>query len=328
MRIISLLIICLCFLLPLVSAVSYDSILTEGDVQSLDFGDLYIIAPENVYFGEEFSIVAGIEILNASSQTNILSLNGLTEEVTPTIWAENTNNGGSFLIHEWNITLWNPETFSLRIENNQQETFSKEFLYNPEFKKAKTTDVISSESHTYSLPENDVSTEARVALAGVDKKYSQLEFQQMQKSAEEKFTATKRVEKILETYDDNSTQTKTVVTISVNVNEGFEGSYVDIVEVIPKDVVDKAKKIITIPESFVVKEDPVIMWHVTGVQADVSYEVASDVEVTGHTVMISSMVAADTDSSFPWKIVGPLLIIPLIAGIIVFFAKFEPKTKN
>ena len=54
----------------------------------------------------------------------------------------------------------------------------------------------------------------------------------------------------------------------------------------------------------------------------------NDVKVTGHTVMISSMTTSEENYKFPWKIIGPLLVIPLIAGFIVFFARFEPKTKK
>ena len=314
-------------LLPLISAVSYDSVTTNGILQDYDAENIYLISPDSIHFGEEFSIIIGVEVNTTLSKSRDFYLDGSLQD--PVVMGVDTPEGKTFAIYEWNITPWNNQVYVLRGVMDDAEFFRKEIFLNLKDRIVVNSELISSEDIDLTSTESTIITEARLALAGKNSQYSLVEFDQMIKLAKESHDLTKRVDKVLETYEDNTSKVKTIVTISVGSKEGYEISGVDIIEVIPKESVSGAKMIKSSPLAFVLEEDPVIMWHVTGVQKDITYEVEGDVAATGNTVMISSLsVDKGKEQTFPWRIIGPLLVIPLIAGIIVFFARFEPKTKK
>lgn len=318
--------ICFLLLLPLISATSYDSVTTNGVLQDYKAENIYVVAPDSIHFGEEFSIIVGIEINTSISKTRNFYLDGSSQD--PVISGVDTPKGKTFAIYEWNITPWNNQEFVLRGVMNNAEFFRKEIHLNLKNKVVINSKLLSSNFVDLATTQDNATiTKARVALAKKNSQYSPIEFDQMIKLAKESHDLTKRVDKVLETYEDNTSKVKTIVTISVSSKEAYKNSSVDVIEVIPKDTISDAKMIKLSPSSFVLKEDPIIMWHVTGVKKNITYEIEKDVAVTGNTIMVSSL-SADKKSGqiFPWRIIGPLLVIPIIAGIIVFFARFEPKS--
>lgn len=326
MRYSIILILGLCLLLPLSSALTFDEVTSIGELQDYALEDAYIISPEKIYFGEEFSFVVGVAVNSSLNASRTIVLEGVVIE--PIISAVNTPEGDSFAIYEWVITPWRDSESTLRIEMDGIVTFSKDIDFSLDKRVPVNSQVIDSEIVEEVVVSDDNELEARVALAKAGFQYSSLEFELMQELALEQFVLEKKIEKIVETYDDNSSATKTKVVLVAKAKDGFGDQGIDIIEVISKDAASHAYMIKSSPQAQVIKEDPVIMWHVSGVESEVTYEIQNDVDVTGNTVVISSLTAPEEKQSFPWKVAAPLLIIPLIAGFIVFFARFEPKTKK
>jgi len=326
MRFLAIMGICLLILLPLISATSYESITTNGVLQDYKAENIYLVAPDSIHFGENFSIIIGIEVNSNISKTRDFYLDGTLQK--PVISGVNTPEGKSFAIYEWNITPWNNQFLTLRGLMNNSEFFRKEINLNLKKKVVVNSKLLSSKIINLSKTPNDSISKARIALAGKNSQYSVLEFNQMIKFAKERYDLSKRVDKVLETYEDNTSKVKTIVTISLDSKKAYGNAGVDIIEIIPKDVVSDAKMIKSSPLAFVLKKDPIIMWHVTGSQKNISYEIEKDVAATGNTVMVSSLSSnKESKQTVSWRIIGPLLVIPLIAGVIVFFARFEPKSK-
>lgn len=319
--------ICLLLALPFVGAITYDSVTTNGVLQDYKAENIYLISPDSIHFGEEFSIIMGVEINTSISKNRDFYLDGTTQK--PTILGVDTPKGKTFAIYEWNITPWSNQDLVLRGIMNNTEFFRKEINLSLENKVVVSSKLLSSEFVNLSNTQDEVINKARNALAVNNSEYSPLEFEQMIKLAKKSYNLTKRVDKVLETYEDNTSKVKTIITISVNSKKSYEGNSADIIEVIPKNVVTNAKMIKSSPLAFVIKQDPVIMWHVTGTKKNITYEIEKNVEATGNTIMISKLnTNKKPEQTFPWKIISPLIAIPLIAGIIVFFARFEPKTKK
>jgi hypothetical protein len=95
---------------------------------------------------------------------------------------------------------------------------------------------------------------------------------------------------------------------------------------IPKEIIENAEMIKSRPEAEVLKEDPVIMWHVKSNET-INYELPKQANITGNTVaVVSEVINEQEKTKFSWKIIFPILIIPIIAGIMIFFAKYEPES--
>ena len=137
-----------------------------------------------------------------------------------------------------------------------------------------------------------------------------------EQSAQGKATVSKTV-----THEKQDEDVSTKVTITITPIENQ--TELDIVEVIPKSVAMNARELIYNIEPRILEEDPVIMWHLSDIEAPVnlSYRVEKNVSVVGNTILLSD----DVKSDFDWRTLLPLLFIPLFGGIVLIFSKAKDK---
>ena len=309
---------------------NYDYLSSHGEKIILPFGEGFLIYPEETFFGNSYEIILGIKINKTSTDSKKdIALTGMSYDVQPIVWAETTDDESSFLIYQWNVDIWDVENPSLIIYQDESIIYKNNFLFKSEKRPVMKKEILNSETINLSLEKNDEDelNKARTELYVEGLKYSKLEFEQMNKKALNNYAVEKHIETIKETYENNETKIKTKVTIILN-KISDEKTSVDIIEFIPKDIVSEARMIDSNPRFSVIKEDPVIMWHITETDKNISYEINDDVKATGNTILISQLTSESETESFPWKTLAPILLIPLIAGIIVFFGRFEPKTKK
>jgi hypothetical protein len=118
---------------------------------------------------------------------------------------------------------------------------------------------------------------------------------------------------------------KTVWTIKVDFKEGVLGAKdVYVYEEVPKEGAQTFNEIINAnPRFTVLKEDPIIMWHFAEVDEpiEITYE-TSQASITGAATIVT---AEDIERGTPWGVIIPIVLIPIIAGIIIFFSRFNKK---
>jgi hypothetical protein len=114
-------------------------------------------------------------------------------------------------------------------------------------------------------------------------------------------------------------------TYTINLDDA---GYTDvrIVEFIPKEVASDVSDIyFSIQPTTVLDADPVVMWHLDDLDdAQVSYSVPGEQDVTGNTVI----VAKQEEKTSVWRILAPLLVIPIVGALIIFFSQFSPEEKK
>ncbi len=94
---------------------------------------------------------------------------------------------------------------------------------------------------------------------------------------------------------------------------------VTIIEYIPKEIAQSAQDItFTILPTTVLADDPLIMWHFAAVdeRIDLEYKVSGDVQATGNTI---ATVETGPETTTPWHIILPVIIIPLLILLLVIF---------
>ena len=141
-----------------------------------------------------------------------------------------------------------------------------------------------------------------------------------QEKAKETFTIQKEITvKEVTTKDDE----KFIATeIKIRVQPKENETTIDVVEVISKEVAQHVSELAFSRAPIILEDDPVIMWHLEDVHepVELTYTVAKNTSLTGNTILL-----AESEQSFDWEILLPLLFIPLLAIIIVFFNHFHNK---
>ena len=103
---------------------------------------------------------------------------------------------------------------------------------------------------------------------------------------------------------------------------------VTIYESIPKSAVDSTDKIKFSVAPIIIKKDPLIVWHFEEIESkkDLSYEVNGEVEDLDKKVesIAYSEGITKKNKSLP-SLLLPVLIIPLLGFVMVFFTKFVKK---
>lgn len=101
-------------------------------------------------------------------------------------------------------------------------------------------------------------------------------------------------------------------------------------EEIPKSFAATADEIIKYSSNWeVIRDDPLIVWHFDELRspARIEYEVRKEVSVeeinASRTVVVADTIGDEELEVSLWKILLPLLLIPLVAAIVVFFSGFE-----
>ncbi len=117
---------------------------------------------------------------------------------------------------------------------------------------------------------------------------------------------------------DNTSFIVTQVTLTIQPKKNE--STIDVVEVIPKEIAQNVAELAFSLSPIILQGDPIIMWHLENVNTPVelTYTVAKNTSLTGNTVLLSGK-----NQSFQWDILLPLLFVPLLAGIIIFFNNFH-----
>lgn len=315
--------IILLIILISISAVSaitpWNEVVQEGEEYPTTIGSLYLLQPTDVIQGEE-AVVSVLIVLNSSQIDGNLRLEGAPS--TYEFEAGDTFENDSYFQQEWLVDISNFDTtMNLVLEINEKIIFEKEFLI--EAKRIIEEEVI---DYRFVTVEEGNKEEVRGFLEQKGRKFSALEFDQAVNKANEQVQINKEIIIKEITFDDRTTRIKSSVVLTIkplNVENP-----IDVVELIPKEIAENVKELEFSPKPIVLQEDPVIMWHLENLDEDtqLEYEVKGNLSLTGNTVLVAQTVNEDIKGkSFPWRIVAPLLIIPIIGIIIIYFARFEPK---
>lgn len=318
----------LVFLLLLVSVQAiYEEVLElplqyPGDTGEVGF---HFSKPDVVTQGVEFEILLIFEDGVAAETINIQIFKGEEELsgdiIIPTIFTQ------SRVGRLWTDSLEADSTYELRYTLSDGTIWSEEFSIrvNPKV----VVDRLLQETiyNPNTITENQ--KEFLVGLlvdAGFD--YTLGTFLEEETQANQQASVEKKVFVETVVYSDDSTTTQTVVVLDVRVEDVL--SNLRIIETIPKDFASHVDNISFSQEPIVLEEDPVVMWHLEGVEEErLQYSIEGNVSLTGNTILLTSVVdEEERDEVAPSRDLWlPILLIPLIAMIIIFFSKFNPNKK-
>ncbi len=310
-------------LLPLGLAV-YEEVLDE-DVVLVDGAQLYVQKPASVFEGNSFEIVL-IPVIDEEGIEFEVSLKKDGEELEKTILIEEVYANQTTVV-VWNDSIQEDTEYTLTYQriggDSSDQTFTitsrdkvivdrslQEKIYSPneitDNQRNKLIQLLEEQNYKYSLGEF-IEDEARASeLVELDKKVY--------------------VETLI--YNDESTTTRTVVVIDVEAQEPLLD--LKIIETIPKDFAFHIDELFFSVDPIILEEDPVVMWHLEGIENErIEYSVQGNASLTGNTILVSSVVDEkdEESNSIPTGVLLPLLLIPLIAAIIIFFSKYAPKKK-
>ena len=128
-------------------------------------------------------------------------------------------------------------------------------------------------------------------------------------------------------YEDGTERDETIVTLRIVPEEPLRT--LQIIEHIPKEFAGTVRQIIVNEQPTVLDPDPVIMWHLEDVSepVEITYTTEKSVDLTGNTVLLAETVAETKQQMINWKLVAPLVLIPLIALLVIYFERFSSKKK-
>ncbi len=153
------------------------------------------------------------------------------------------------------------------------------------------------------------------------------EIKNFQSTAEKLTTFTKLRTYQQTTYEDGTTRDETIIILRIVPEELITS--LDVIEHIPKNFASRATYLQTDTPFTTLQDDPVIMWHLEDVTQPIEliYTIDKTTEVTGNTVLLAQTTDNPKHPDINWRLVAPLLIIPLVALFILYFEKFSPKKK-
>jgi hypothetical protein len=124
------------------------------------------------------------------------------------------------------------------------------------------------------------------------------------------------LQRIIHENDTSFLATEVRITITPKKNK----TAISIIEVIPKEFAAHVSELAFSIQPTILEEDPVVMWHLEDVTqpTTITYTVAKNTSLTGNTVALG--VAPRV---IRWELLFPLLFIPLLAGIIIFFNRVQ-----
>lgn len=324
----SLIILSLLLLLPLTQAV-YEDILGTTEAYLVDDGELYFKKPHIAYEGSlfEMSLLPDINETNIEIDIDLYKDGKLLEKTFSTIDFE----GETKILIIWSDALTEDTNYKLTYEKNGKRTFEQEFVVLS--KEKIVVDRLLKE--TVYIPQVKTDNQREYLIDFLKESnfdYDLDKFIREENSARAFIDLDKKV--FIETlvYNDNSTAVRTVIVIDLKSEKNFQ--YVRIIETIPKDFAAHVSELTSSDEFTVLEEDPIIMWHIENMdEKRIQYSVQGNATLTGNTILLTSVDAetdgVDLDKKSSANIVFPLLMIPLVAGIIIFFSKFsKSRTKS
>lgn len=314
----------------LVLGESIEEIMTQGSVHAFDFGSIYLLHPEQSYQRDNFTIsLAYFQTTNEHVTGDIyLYRNG--EKIPSHNSVADLENGDTYLLMEWNENLMQNASYKIEFVVNEEKVFSEEFTVQVLEKTIISRTVEQNRVEEYSTTSDSTtsdSTNLNSSLEGVIKStqsYSDLEYETARENAKKHADIKKTLEKEKIIFMDNTSLT--ISTIKITIKPDANVVSMKLIEDIPKNIATNVSQLNFSSQPIILKDDPIIMWDLKDINETrtLSYEVEKDVAVTGNTVLLAN-VAKDQEKSFNWNILFALLLIPIIAGILIYFSKFAPK---
>ncbi|MFW5866007.1 MAG: hypothetical protein ACOCU6_02850 [Nanoarchaeota archaeon] len=327
---------CLLILSSVVSAIpTFETVTEKGFIENIVSGDknhlMYIYRDSNVTEGHEYSI-STVSFLNTSQNATIelglFSENGTRINMTH-FRADDTENNETFYMVSWNMTPEEDTTYTLHLTIDDDLIYERDMTVSVVERVVEDRDVVENNIRLDSIPieDEDIETVRNLLIEhGIE--YTPLELEEMKETGHEKVKARKKIRTETLSYDDNSSETKTTTTISITPKEeGLE--YIQVIEIIPKTVAEHSSQL-GYPdlEPVILDEDPVIMWHVDDPRPErdsVSYETSTNKSVTGNTILLAK--EGENDSGTNLNSLLAIILIPIVAGLIIYFNKFAPEKK-
>lgn len=309
--------------IALAADMTYEEVITQGEPYVFDQGTVYLHTPDVVRSQRVFDIDAVI-LYDSDYEEAFLNLERQGELLTPfNLDAQDNPENQTYVHSTWKDILDQNTTYTLTFGSGSQ---SIDFFVQVdplviidrfvEEEVVEQRDLLPSEQE-----------ELRQLLREKGYRYSPMEMEQLLEAGQQLIVLVKQktTEKIF--YDDQTARITTTYVIEAQPTEDM--NFIEIIEYIPKGIAQHASNLDYEQEPIVLEEDPVVMWHLEDVNEPVvvSYQSDKETNLVGNTIVLASStkyVETQQGSNF-WKIAILFILIPLVALIIIFFAKFEPK---
>lgn len=314
------LLVMLLLLVPLSSAVI--------DQEIIDDGVIIIDYPEYATIGEYYTV--SIRVNLESNSITALELK-TPESVTFDCAEQSCEAYYGFEMSTETIPFWftlelseprntvdeviseNTDFFFFQSPVGQQTLYNKKVTIIP--------DIEEIEEAIKSNPQ--IETEFRYLINEVAKIDITKEEFDRQKALAEKNFEIKKVAKLVNKVTESGRLLRTEWIIKViPKNDVKKAVNLYVIEEVPKEGAPTFNEIVNSNYRFsVLKEDPIIMWHFASVDKDtqIEYE-TSKASITGAATVV---LVEDVDKGAPWQVIVPIIIIPLIAGLILYFSRFK-----
>lgn len=300
----------------------FQEIINFQDVIMLEFdgGKLYIMSLNEQYEDTSFQIKTALILQKSNLRGNISIFDKTNNLLTSNFYAGETNLNETYILGVWQDRIQENTTYtyelylnnSLQIQGNFNISTLTNFIVNE----------VKTNIELKQTIEND--QELILLLENKDILLSNKEYQNLKNLANQQFSLNKSITHITRTYANQSTinftQTKIKLNNLTNLNS------VILIETIPKEMAEKVNDISLNNLNYIIlKDDPVIMWHLDNIENELIYEVKGEFQTTGRTTLLAE---TNLEKNNILKIILSLLLIPLIAIIIIYFSKFNINSKN
>lgn len=304
----------------------YDFFVDNAELISVDSGLLYLYAPNQTL--EKTNILMGAMFFPKTGFEGDLTLNQNGEELEKDFFVLDDAPGNeSYLIFEWNIYALEDAELTFLINSLEKVIYEKKlYLSVKERKLINRTFVQKTIPLTFEIPENLTDLRIKLSEKGFD--ITQKEFEKMQDSASYLEVA-KKVNKEILTYEGELIITKTKTTFNLG---NLNNNEIYIIENIDKSIAENTSEINFQIPPIILEEDPLIMWHIedSNIQ-EISYEIEKqgvvDEELTGNTILLSNSIDKQDKNDIK-KILLPLIIIPVIVAIVIYFGTVNVRKKK
>jgi hypothetical protein len=318
----------------------YNSIITDANFENVNFGNgkLYFYVPKKPYKYVDFDFVLLFVNENKSNiDVNILNKNvplefdlttGYVDKTKETFFAlyffkDNVDEEIVNYILSIDNKLTNElQTIPLTLETKENlviETQLDHFTQNQTF--------------DYNLSDLD---ELLNLLEKENFNFSKQELLNKISEANNDFELSTDVFLINQSFE--SKDVRTISRIILNINkkeindENFIYKNIYLIHKIPKEYSNNTKSVdFEIVPMKILKEDPLIMWQIADVEManKFTFEKETNSKITGETILIYDKESSKENFlSKTWmKIILPLLLIPFIAVLLIYFSRFSSKIK-
>jgi len=288
-----------------------------------DIGNVYLYYPRSVIVDEPFTVKAAMLFKEKGISGDMaLFNNGVVLEGN--FFAEDNEDEKAFFISSWNNVITKNESFQFSLLIDDKNLIDESF----EVRAIEKIVIDTVEEVIIIEDENNDDYELDNLIEIFEKNnmfYSKKELSKMidngKKIVVEKNLVITSVEYLDGSFDVFS---KIVLHIQENANV----SKLKIVEIIPKEFAKSTDDLKFNSNPVILEKDPVIMWHMENMteEKELYYEVKGNKSITGNSIfMVENDFDFEDDSRGLNSVIYPVLLIPLVAGIIIYFSKFSKK---